>query len=141
MCTAWAALWVAVVSAARPVLRYFGRTARTWCTPPPGFRPRSAAARRTSASSAALVGRIVGRGQTFLCTQNGRQRHSFHICKSQAWNPLGRLQSTVACVGCHWGTLFLWTSLSLGGGLTERQGLPLFSKGSVLGFTSDTIFL
>lgn len=137
MCMARAASWVVVVSAARPAVRCFGRTARTWCTPPPGFHLHSAAARRTSASSAALFGRTVGRGQTFLCTQNGRQLHSFHICKHQARNQLARLQSTRACVGA----LFLCTSLSLGGGITERQGLHLFSKGSVLDVTSDTIFL
>lgn len=36
---------------------------------------------------------------------------------------------------------FLWTSLSLGRGITERPGLHLLSKGSVLEFTSDTTFL
>lgn len=85
--------WVAVVRAAQPVVRCSGRTARTWCTPPPGSHPHSAAARRTSASSAAPGGHTVGRGLTSLCTRNGRQRHSFHTCEDEAWRCLTRQQS------------------------------------------------
>lgn len=120
--------WVAVVCAAWPAVRCSDSTARTWCMPPPGSRPHSAAARRTSASSAAPGGHTVGRGPTFPCTQNGRQLHSFHTCKDQAWRCSTRQQSTRALGTsvCSSGHLSPWEEAEL------RVSAASVSKVSVL---------
>lgn len=56
-------------------------TTQTCCKTLRSFHPYSVASRRISASSAILYAHTLGMVQPSLCTQSGRQHHSFHTCK------------------------------------------------------------
>lgn len=64
------------------------RTIQTCCKTLQSFHPYSVASRRTSASSAILYAHTWDTAQPLLCTQSGRQHHSFHTCKHKSVSKL-----------------------------------------------------
>lgn len=77
-------------------------TTQTCCKALQSFHPYSVASRRISASSAIPYAHTWGMVQPSLCTQSGRQHHSFHTCKHKSVSTLNdKIGPTRACNGLH----------------------------------------
>lgn len=77
-------------------------TTQTCCKTLRSSHPYSAASRRISASSAILYAHTWGMVQPSLCTQSGRQHHSFHTCKHKL---VSKLNDNI---GPEHATDFIW---------------------------------
>lgn len=74
-------------------------TIQTCCKTLRSSRPCSVASRRISASSAIPYAHTWGMVQPSLCTQNGRQHHSFHTCKHK---PVSKLNHKTGPEDAKW---------------------------------------
>lgn len=77
-------------------------TIQTCCKTLRSSRPYSVASRRISASSAILYAHTWGMVQPSLCTQSGRQHHSFHTCKHKLASKLNHKIGPEHATGFTW---------------------------------------